>query len=110
MISLAERAEYYRQIQLIGLPSNAPPAGVKTTVERHAMARELEIHIWIDNNRVYCVVSDDGIGFNIPAKEACSRSGLGLLGIEERVYSVGGECSIVSRPGEGAQLQVAIPL
>ncbi len=80
-------------------------------VARHARASLAEVRLWLHNDSVYCVVSDNGIGFEVPGEGVrVNTTGWGLLGIDERVDSLGGDCRIVSRPGEGAQLQVAIPL
>jgi len=98
------------------------PAGIETVlyrivqealgnVARHARATQADVRLWINNQKtVYCVISDNGIGFEVTAKGSRSSTGLGLLGIDERVGSLGGNCSIISKPGEGAKLRVAIPL
>ncbi len=79
-------------------------------VSRHARASQADVRLWIHNQAVYCVVSDNGIGFDVPVNGTRSNTGLGLLGINERVDSLGGNCSVISKPGEGAKLQVTIPL
>ena len=50
------------------------------------------------------VVEDDG-----RASERAVRSGMGLLGMRERVASLGGQLSFEARPGRGAVLRVTIP-
>jgi signal transduction histidine kinase len=52
-------------------------------------------------------ISDDGVGFNV---DDVSRSGLGLISMRERVEAVGGTLNIRSRPGEGTELEVTVPL
>jgi signal transduction histidine kinase len=79
-------------------------------VVRHAHASLAEVRVWLHQGVVYCVVSDNGIGFEVPASAARKGSAAGLPGIDERVDSAGGECRVISKPGEGAQLQVAIPI
>ncbi len=50
-------------------------------------------------------VQDDGIGFN-PSLE----KGMGLLGMEERVESLGGLLCIESQSGHGTVLSIHFPL
>ena len=56
-------------------------------------------------------VSDNGIGFDplVPGRSA-SGSGLGLVGMQERVTLVGGACRIESAPGEGTLVVVELPM
>jgi signal transduction histidine kinase len=98
------------------------PAGVETTlfrfvqesltnVAKHAKANRVEIQLRQDDGEVQCSVNDDGTGFDL--SEVLSRKGsrgLGLVGIRERVESVGGTVSIHSLPGMGTELLVTIPL
>jgi len=51
---------------------------------------------------------DQGYGFDIEAAKMKKR--LGLLSMRERLRLVGGEISIRSRPSEGTQIDVLIPL
>ena len=53
-------------------------------------------------------VKDDGIGFTPGAGAA--RSGIGLLGIEERVRELGGTMCVESQPMNGMSLSVEIPV
>jgi signal transduction histidine kinase len=49
---------------------------------------------------------DDGCGFD-PTKR---YDGFGLLGIKERVESMGGELTVQSAPGAGTATLVVLPL
>ena len=51
------------------------------------------------------IVEDDG-----RASERAIKSGMGLLGMRERVASLGGRLTFDARPGLGAVLRVVIPL
>ena len=79
-------------------------------VVRHAHATLAEVRVWLHQGVVHCVVNDNGIGFEVPVGAAWTGSRVGLPGIDERVDAVGGECRVISTPGAGAQLQVAIPI
>ncbi len=57
------------------------------------------------------LVRDNGKGFAVDRKpEACGKRRLGLLGMQERVRSVGGRLAIKSAPGRGTSVTVQIPL
>lgn len=71
---------------------------------RHSQAKTVRIRIRQEPRRLALSVQDDGRGF-----DAAQTKGLGLLGIQERVASLGGECKIHSEPGEGAILAVELP-
>jgi PAS domain S-box-containing protein len=53
-------------------------------------------------------VSDEGTGFDPTAIE--TNPGLGLLSMEERLHSLGGELFINARPGAGTCIEACIPL
>ena len=56
-------------------------------------------------------VSDDGHGFDpdavVPAEDG--ESGIGLVGMRERLRLLGGRLEIESAPGEGARFRVLLP-
>ncbi|MES2606335.1 MAG: ATP-binding protein [Pseudomonadota bacterium] len=79
-------------------------------VVRHAKASKAEIRLWVEDELVHCTVRDDGIGFEVPEERKRMFKGLGLIGIHERIAALHGECKINSKPGEGTELQVVIPL
>lgn len=76
-----------------------------SNVVRHARARQAQITITADSDRVTVQVSDDGIGFD-PRQPA---EGFGLVGIRERVLLLGGALRVKSG-SRGTLLQAAIPL
>jgi PAS domain S-box-containing protein len=78
---------------------------------RHAQASRARIQLEQNGHLIRCLVSDDGIGFDVQA--ALSKKGdkgLGLIGIRERLNAIGGVYRIISAPGQGTTLQVEIPL
>ena len=72
---------------------------------RHSGARNAQVRVEQDNERIRVQVTDDGRGFD-PGR---SR-GLGILGMEERVKRLGGTFSIDSQPGHGATVRAELPL
>jgi signal transduction histidine kinase len=55
-----------------------------------------------------CSISDNGRGFG--AKAHTHSQGRGLIGMRERIASLGGTLSIDSRPGRGTTLEIVVPL
>ena len=78
---------------------------------RHAQASRATIRLEQNGLLIRCLVSDDGIGFDVPVVlSRKGRQGLGLIGIRERLNAIGGAYRIISAPGQGTTLQVEIPL
>jgi len=90
-----------------------------SNVVRHAKASEAVVKLSLKNNKVFCTVNDDGIGFKtLPQHQAAVigtingpvNGGLGLAGIHERVTALKGRCRIASSRNGGMKLKVEIPL
>jgi signal transduction histidine kinase len=75
-----------------------------TNCARHAKAATIRVTLHGHAERLSLTVQDDGIGF-----QPSAESGLGLLGIEERVRELGGTVSIVSQMQKGTLLKVELP-
>jgi signal transduction histidine kinase len=82
-----------------------------TNVLRHAEAKSCRVQLVRLNDRVTVTVEDDGVGFNPLARETPEdSSGLGLVGIRERVTRLSGMLRLESTPGLGTLLTAEIPL
>jgi signal transduction histidine kinase len=82
-----------------------------TNVVRHADAEHARVRLAYGNGYARLQVSDDGVGFDADTLlDGETQVGWGLVGIQERVQMAGGECRIESKPGEGTQVTVEIPL
>ena len=80
-------------------------------IGRHSQARRATIRVAREREALRCVIRDDGVGFDAARLRAEARgSGLGLLGIRERLDAVRGRILIRSMPGAGAELSVTVPL
>jgi len=79
-----------------------------TNVSRHANARNVEILLDHDAERIRLDVEDDGVGFDVDS--ARRKKTFGLLGIQERVIMLRGELRITSAPGHGTRVSVSMPL
>ncbi len=78
-------------------------------IAKHAAASEAEVRIAGAPREVKLEIRDNGRGFSQHQSNE-SSSGLGLLGLAERVRLVGGEFSIASAPGQGTILHASIPI
>lgn len=82
-----------------------------TNVTKHAQAKNVEIQLAKVAKNLHCLVHDDGMGFDVPAVlSRKDRTGLGLVGIRERLDAVGGTLQIDSAVGRGTELLVKIPV
>ena len=75
-----------------------------TNIAKHAKAAQVEIIFGRVDNRQLLRIIDDGIGFEYDE----STTGLGLVGMKERVAMLGGRINIVSRIGDGTTIEVAL--
>src|SRR5215216_6681970 len=75
-------------------------------VRRHSAATIVEVGLRTDDQAILLEVSDDGRGFD----PGSARAGIGLSAMRERVEELGGEIEISSRPGEGTEVTVRVPL
>jgi signal transduction histidine kinase len=82
-----------------------------TNVEKHAQAGEVKVTLHFGAGGLACTVKDDGVGFD-PASlpGAGMESSLGLPGMTQRAQSVGGTIRVSSAPGQGTQVEFAVPL
>ncbi|MET0858907.1 MAG: PAS domain S-box protein [Telluria sp.] len=79
-----------------------------TNVMRYAGASKVEISLACSASMLSLEVRDDGCGFDQGA--AAQRKTFGLLGMRERALALGGRVDIVSAPGTGTVIGVAIPV
>ncbi len=77
---------------------------------KHAAARKIRIELTTEGCGIRLRIADDGRGFD--EKDAFSTPGghFGLIGMRERAERLGGELRLVSRPGEGTEVEVMAPL
>ncbi|TLY28606.1 MAG: hypothetical protein E6K63_07675 [Nitrospirae bacterium] len=81
-----------------------------TNVARHAKASQVDVTFHQDLQTLRCSIRDNGVGFDVAAVLArIGGRGLGLIGIRERLNSLGGSLSIMSKQGQGTELVITIP-
>jgi len=77
---------------------------------RHGHADEIRVAGSLDGDTLRFSVSDDGTGFDPENCPGVMEGHFGLQGIEERVNFFNGEMRIVSSPGKGTQVSIAIEI
>jgi len=75
---------------------------------KHSRASRFNVKLVGMPGEIQLTVSDDGIGFDV--ESISKRQGLGLISMRERVKLVNGTFSIVSKPNEGTDINVRIPV
>jgi PAS domain S-box-containing protein len=78
-----------------------------TNIAKHARATSVSVIIERDISHLTALIEDDGRGFN--PKKLAHSSGLGLLGMAERLSLVGGSLQIESSAGQGTTVRARIP-
>jgi signal transduction histidine kinase len=80
-------------------------------VEKHAAAENVWVRERLENGRVELSIRDNGCGFIVPGHlgQFVRQGHFGLLGVKERIATVGGEMWIASQPGAGTEIRVWAP-
>jgi len=72
---------------------------------RHSGARHVKVAARTGDRRLLVSVQDDGKGF-----EPSQETGLGILGMAERIARLGGILQFDSAPGRGSVVSFELPL
>jgi signal transduction histidine kinase len=75
-----------------------------TNAAKHAQASEVSVRAETKAGTLHLSIRDNGIG------GANSRKGSGLIGLKDRVETLGGEMTVTSPPGSGTSMSASIPL
>ena len=79
-----------------------------SNILRHAEATRVQVVLRAERDWLWMSVSDNGIGF-LPAGRDKVGS-FGLVGIEERIFILGGTFDLHSDPGAGTTIRVAVQM
>jgi len=71
---------------------------------KHSDASRIDVSLDQRDGRLLLSVRDDGVG------GADAARGSGLVGLTDRVEALGGSIRVSSRPGEGTQIGVELPV
>jgi two-component system sensor histidine kinase UhpB len=73
---------------------------------KHGCTGKAAVEICCTAKMIRLRVTDNGIGFD-PLKV---KDGLGLVSMRERLYLVGGDIDVDSRPSGGTRIRVRVPI
>lgn len=73
---------------------------------KHAAASSVSVQLMKNSSNLILMVEDDGKGFNFEK----ARRGLGLLNINSRLNTVGGEVDFESNVNQGTRVTIRIPV
>jgi signal transduction histidine kinase len=79
-----------------------------SNILRHASAGHVHISMQRSDDRLCVKICDDGIG--LAPDYLKKMNAFGLVGIEERIYALGGTFAILNNPRQGMTVTVSIPL
>ena len=79
---------------------------------KHSQAKNIQVRLFVDGGSFVAEVEDDGVGFDVDGVQQRydERGSLGMLNMYERADLIGGKLGIVSAPGEGTRIRIAVPL
>jgi len=79
-----------------------------SNIMKHAGAGFVRVSLVLSeaNDALQIEVQDDGEGFD----PALASEGIGIIGMRERVFALGGSIQVRSKPGEGTLVAIALPL
>ncbi len=81
-------------------------------IRKHALPTIVEFTLELTVENLKLVISDNGLGFQLPQRLELFtlQHHFGLVGMQERVASIGGNFSILTSPGQGCRLECRLPL
>jgi len=79
-----------------------------SNVMKHSGATAAQVSLVLSqvDNALRIEVADNGSGFDT----ASASEGIGIIGMRERVYALGGSIDVRSTPGKGTVVAIALPL
>jgi len=83
-----------------------------TNIGKHAQANNVSVKINKGEKRVFFLVKDDGIGFDVEEQDALDHTekGMGLSAMDERVRMLGGQLEVSSQKNQGTTISFIIPI
>jgi ligand-binding sensor domain-containing protein/two-component sensor histidine kinase len=108
------------RVQVIGAPRKLSPAMERNLLRivqealantvKHAQARTVDVELTYAPDSLALRVRDDGRGFDPESLNPSASGHYGLIGMRERAERIGGQLTLHSRPGEGTEMLVEVPL
>jgi len=80
-----------------------------TNAVKHPCPRQVEVNLEYTPQELRLRIRDNGCGFDPRGPNGTKEGHFGLVGIQERAKSVGGNASLHSEPGQGTEILVTVP-
>jgi signal transduction histidine kinase len=79
---------------------------------RHSGADRIDLDLEVSRDTLRISVRDDGVGFEPPDRpeDVGAQGHFGLMGMSERAELIGARLEFRSRPGDGTQIWIELPL
>lgn len=86
--------------------------GAIGNIMQHSQATEAAFSLRRQGNELVLRIDDNGRGFDVSQLTGIDESGrgAGLFSMKERMYLLGGTCSVESQPGQGTTVTARVPL
>lgn len=83
-----------------------------TNAAKYAQATQVWVTLQRQETMLLLSIRDNGVGFDVAAARAhtADGSGVGLRGMEERLWLIGGQLDILSTPGHGTEIRARVPM
>jgi len=78
-----------------------------SNARQHSQTQRVRVELHQQHDRLHLLVQDWGVGFQ---PELVTEQHFGLRGVRKRALLLGGAASVESRPGQGTQIRVELPL
>jgi signal transduction histidine kinase/ligand-binding sensor domain-containing protein len=108
------------RIEVIGAPRKLNPTIERdllrifqealTNSVKHAHASTVYVELKFSPHTIALTVRDDGRGFDPDSLSPAGSGHYGLIGMRERAERIGGHLTLNTRPGEGTELLVEVPI
>jgi len=79
-----------------------------SNIYQHAQASSVQVRLAQAQGTLHMTIADNGIGINLSSRHKAGS--FGLVGIEERISLLGGNCSITSVADCGTTVSISVPL
>ncbi len=83
-----------------------------SNARKHALAKQVEVRLWQEDDLFVARIVDDGIGFDTESidKEYVNSGSLGMINMRERAERIDGSLQVKSAPGAGTTVTLVVPL
>lgn len=83
-----------------------------TNIARYAAADQVTLRLSLHGRQIALLIEDNGRGFDLEEfwQKRSGFQGIGLLGMRERIRSLGGKFEVRSSPGQGTRIEALLPL